>query len=101
MVPLYMLPPTRALRDFAKTGKKVGAASPYAQTAEDAAALIAAYNEARRRDNGTCQDCGRKHLAAPALRLWVKNRTKPLCAAHNIELLCVKCCARREAACCP
>lgn len=101
MQPLYIMPPTRRLRDFAVTGKRVGARSPYGRTAEDAAALIAAYDEVRRRDKGTCQDCRRPYLAAPALRLWVKDRTKPLCAAHNLELLCPSCCRDREATCCP
>ena len=100
MQPLYILPPTRHLRTFAKTGTRTGAASPHAQTAEAAAALIAAYDVVRRRDVGSCQDCRRPYLAAPALRLWVRDRSKPLSAADNLELLCVRCCDRREAARC-
>lgn len=100
MQPLYILPPTRKLRGFAKTGARAGAASPHAQTAEAAAALIAAYDVVRRRDLGSCRDCGRPYLAAPALRLWVRDRAKPLSVADNLDLLCVQCCDRREAARC-
>ena len=93
--PLYLFSPTRAIRQYASDGKRVGAVSPTIRQQEDAAALVAAYDAVCRRENRTCQVCHYYYLDANRVRMWVKDQTRPLYEPDNLELLCGTCCRRR------
>ena len=90
---IYHEPPTRAMRRAA--AEEGSGSAPAGMTFEEMREYIKSYDAVRRRDGGTCQSCGKPHLEAPHLRLWIKDQTESLCAAHNLELLCPACCRRR------
>lgn len=90
---LYHEPPTRAMRRYAKS-EGTGSA-PAGMTFAQLKEYVASYDVVRRRDEGTCQSCGKPYLEAPHLRLWIKDPAGSLCAAHNLELVCPACCRRR------
>lgn len=96
MAPRYVFPPTRAVREYALTGKRMGAVNPWIRTKKAAQAFVVAYDNLCYREDRICQGCERAYLAAPALRLWVKDRSKPVHATDNLELLCLTCCRKRE-----